>query len=257
MMHAPLPPRDQWLTVLNGHGRRLTYRLSQLREHPPALAPFQRTVLRSTIEDIEAAYEEVQVASEELCLQGEELAGVYAELEAARRHYQDLFDFAPDAYLVTDTRGVVQEASHAVSAIAGYARGYVIGKPLISLVHPASTEHFLTKLHALLPKPGDWVQEFETVLRPRRKGPPVDVSVRVAPVRDAAGEVSGFRWSFRDITENKALVATITAQERQHSQSLRTRTMEIEAVVRMQAAEIASLRAEIQHLRGGVAQAGG
>ena len=47
-----------------------------------------------------------------------------------RLRYQELFDFAPDAQVVTDLRGIVLEANYAAAALFGHSKAFLIGKPL-------------------------------------------------------------------------------------------------------------------------------
>jgi PAS domain-containing protein len=68
-------------------------------------------------EDLANAMEEFQAADNELRAQNDELVHTHAQLEAQRRRYQELFAFAPDGYLVTDMRGVIQEANQAAVAL--------------------------------------------------------------------------------------------------------------------------------------------
>src|SRR5689334_41028 len=65
------------------------------------------------VEQLQVAMEELSVADEELRQQAESLAFNNKLLEEERRKYQDLFDFAPDAYLVTDLHGKILEANAA------------------------------------------------------------------------------------------------------------------------------------------------
>jgi len=53
------------------------------------------------------ASEDLQVAEEELRVQNEELGQVRDGLDAERRRYQELFEFAPDGFLVTDFGGLL------------------------------------------------------------------------------------------------------------------------------------------------------
>ena len=47
-----------------------------------------------------------------------------------RLWYQELFDFAPDAQVVTDQRGVVLEANYAAAALFRLSKAFLIGMPL-------------------------------------------------------------------------------------------------------------------------------
>ena len=60
-------------------------------------------------------FEELQVAMEHLQQENEELAAARQALETERQRYQELFDLAPDAYMIINTSGVIEEANFAAS----------------------------------------------------------------------------------------------------------------------------------------------
>jgi PAS domain S-box-containing protein len=212
-------------------------------------------LLAAMAAETQTALEELRTTEEELHAQAAQLADAEGALERERRRYQDLFDFAPDAYFITDTLGVIQEANHAVSALVGYARGYVRDKPLSALVHPDDVAALVARLMGLRAAGGERVQQFDLRLRPRRTGPPVQVRARVAPIRDAGGALVGLRWLVRDVSETTQMAERLRTLEAAHAQELRTRTMELEAVVRMQAAQIAACEGARTELRRVAAEA--
>ncbi|HXQ76880.1 MAG TPA: hypothetical protein VN797_01670, partial [Gemmatimonadaceae bacterium] len=61
--------------------------------------------------ELDVALEELNVADEELRHQNEELARSRDEIDRERAKYLELFEFAPDPYLVTDSTGVIHEAN--------------------------------------------------------------------------------------------------------------------------------------------------
>lgn len=72
------------------------------------------------------AEEELRLQNEELRANDAELRAQHAELMAAlanaeheRFRYRELFEFAPDAYLVTDSIGLILEANKAASELLG------------------------------------------------------------------------------------------------------------------------------------------
>src|SRR5437773_144734 len=97
------------------------------RDDPRLLWEEASTALGTTVE-------EMRVAEEELRQQNEELERSRLEVEAERRRYQDLFDFAPDGYLVTDAMGMIREANRAAAELLGVAAPYLAGKPLANFV---------------------------------------------------------------------------------------------------------------------------
>jgi PAS domain-containing protein len=61
--------------------------------------------------------------------------------------YQDLFELAPDIYLVTDLAGVIREANAAAAALLNIRPQFLAGKPLRSVVETAPTKTLASKLH--------------------------------------------------------------------------------------------------------------
>jgi two-component system sensor histidine kinase UhpB len=159
-----------------------------------------REILPRVFEELQNALEELQVAQEELRLQNEELAGARQITEAERQRYQELFDFAPDGYLVTDTAGVIQEANHAAATLFAVEQCRLVGIPLSVFVAKDEQRTYRTQLNRLLQL--DRVQDWEVRLQPR-KSPSFLVAITAATVYDSQGRVVSLRWVIRDITERK------------------------------------------------------
>lgn len=151
-------------------------------------------------EELRNALEELQVAEEELRAQNEELVTSRAALEEERRRYQELFDFAPDGYLVTDPAGIIREANQALAAMLGRPASRLVGKPLALFVAQADRQALHTQLGRL--RRAERIADWEARLLPRR-GEPLPASATLAGVRDAQGALVGVRWLVRDITERK------------------------------------------------------
>src|SRR2546423_227636 len=85
---------------------------------------------KSPGEDPHALIEELRVADEELRAQNEELVASRQAVDQERVKYRALFDFAPDAYLVTDMYGTISEANLAAGRLLGVEAKFLAGKPL-------------------------------------------------------------------------------------------------------------------------------
>src|SRR5436190_24291414 len=83
-----------------------------------------------TLENLRVALEELRTADEELRQQNEDLAAAHLAVEIERQRYQELFDLAPDAYLVTDRAGIITEANRSASEMFGIAPQFLHGKAL-------------------------------------------------------------------------------------------------------------------------------
>jgi two-component system, OmpR family, sensor histidine kinase VicK len=165
-------------------------------------------------EQLNIAAEELQVAQEELYQQNEELTQnnqvlaihnqelevAHQSVQAERQRYQELFEFAPDGYLITDAEGTIQEVNRAAADLFTFSQRFLVGKSLVSFVHDSERLTFTSQL-AIASKENR-VREWEVRLQPRKRWY-VDVSLKVAPVRDKEGKLVGLRWLLRDITDYK------------------------------------------------------
>jgi len=161
----------------------------------------QGEVLVETLADLSTALEELHVAAEELQHQNEELAATRQDAEAERQRYQDLFDFAPDGYLVTDPQGTIREANRVAATLLGVRREFLVAKPLLVFVAEEEQGAFhdhLTQLQGTVAS----VQDWQLTLHPRH-GAPVPTGITVGAVRGADGRLTGLRWLLRDISERR------------------------------------------------------
>src|SRR5262249_23054772 len=123
-------------------------------------------------------------AEEELHHQNDELITTRAALDAERLRYRELFELAPDAYLVTDADGNVQEANRAATGLLKIEKRFLVGKPLISFVEEEAKREFHAGLTRL--REAGRLPDWEVCLQPRT-GAPVDVLVTVEVVADPEG----------------------------------------------------------------------
>lgn len=150
--------------------------------------------------------EKLQVAVEEMVVQTEELTATRLQVESERQRYQELFDFAPDAYLVTDLQGKIWEANRAAVALLNISPIFLVGKPLSVFIAEEDRSRFRLELNRCDRQ--DRVQELEVQIQPRG-GTPLDVAMRVVAVSTSESKPMTLRWLLRDITEQKQAVKKI------------------------------------------------
>ncbi|MDB5034211.1 MAG: domain S-box [Chlorobi bacterium] len=155
------------------------------------------SVLDEVLADLQVSLEELQVAEEVVRTQSEELMMARNAVELERHRYQDLFDFAPDPYLVTDVQGKIIEANNASSEMFGIPLEFLRKKPLGTYVAQESRRLFRQHLNAIGTMRTK--EEWELRLQPRHRTP-FDALLTVAPIRDRNGMISGLRWMIRDIS---------------------------------------------------------
>ncbi|MEO3705380.1 PAS domain-containing protein [Trichormus azollae] len=106
-----------------------------------------------------------QVAAEELYEQNEELIQTRNLLEKERQHYQELFEFAPDGYLVTNQQGIIQKANHTAAQLLNIAQNFLVGKPIINFIPREQYQHFYSELIQISQSPQ--TREILLPLKPR------------------------------------------------------------------------------------------
>jgi PAS domain S-box-containing protein len=166
-------------------------------------------------EDLETAFKELQVAEEELRVQNEELAAARDAIESERRRYQELFEFAPDGSLVTDFRGIVQEANRAAATLLGVDSSSLIGQPLWLYLAEDERRGLITQLQCLQQDDAGDSLRWEMTI-PTRQGASFEASVALAPVYDDRGKRVGLRWLIRDVTERKRTEEALRESEERY-----------------------------------------
>src|SRR5215813_3934132 len=97
-------------------------------------SPRELDLLPQTLQELSNTVEELWVATEQVRQQNDQLVATRTLLEQERHHYQELFEFAPDGYLVTDMLGVIRETNSNAAKLLHMRRDFLIGKPIIVCV---------------------------------------------------------------------------------------------------------------------------
>ncbi|MBW4650376.1 MAG: GAF domain-containing protein [Kastovskya adunca ATA6-11-RM4] len=174
-------------------------RLDEMLQGAEHLPPCQRQSLMKTLLELTQTIQKMQSTSEEL-RSNQELQTTRLVVEAERSHYQELFTFAPDAYLVTDTKALILEANPAATELLQTKQEFLIGKPLSLYVIESARQDFRQRVLAL--QGGEKVSAWEILLR-RQPGQLVPVEVTVALIQDFDRQVNRLCWRLQDITERQ------------------------------------------------------
>jgi PAS domain S-box-containing protein len=179
----------------------LSQQIEELRSRVTILLQCVVTEPNSQQDFAAEAFEELQIALEELKIACEELEATRAIVEKERQRYQELFDFAPDGYLMTDIYGNILEANRAAAVLLNISQRFLIRKPLVSFIVLSNYQAFFAYLTQLQQfDRGEW----EVLLKPRAQAP-FDADMTVVTVRNQQGNVVALRWLMRDITQRKRL----------------------------------------------------
>ena len=161
-------------------------RVAHLRLRAVTPATESNAIIQEALQELDTAHEELRVAEEQLHAQVDAMQGVQDALARERQRYRDLFETAPEAYLVTDTRGHVRDANKRAAALFNLDAGFLIGKPLALFVHAEHRAQLREVLHDSTL--GMRVANYAWRIEPRRSHGPVwtSVSVSRAPNADDA-----------------------------------------------------------------------
>ncbi|MFP4438719.1 MAG: histidine kinase [Chloroflexaceae bacterium] len=155
-------------------------------------------LLQETFEALHTTLEQLDQTDEELRQQQEELETARVEADAERTRYQELFTFAPDGYLVTDTRSKIQEANQAAATLFNFATEFLQGRLLLNFTTPE--EHSRVSMLIAQLCRGEPVAPWIGQMR-RRRLQVFDAAITAAPVVDRAGQVVAIRWMLRDVSD--------------------------------------------------------
>ncbi|MBD1842560.1 PAS domain S-box protein [Cyanobacteria bacterium FACHB-63] len=152
------------------------------------------------LEELQSALEELHTAEEELRRQNKSLLSAQRTIEAERQRYQELFEFAPDAYVVTDLHGTILEGNRAAIELFNVPYRHLIQNSLGSFVHKEQRSAFRVVLRQL--PTIHRVQEWEVTMCGQDTHS-IDSAITVEAVRDLQGKAIALRWLIRDITTRK------------------------------------------------------
>mgnify|MGYP002777029104 CR=1 FL=1 len=148
------------------------------------------------------ALEELKATEEQVCEQNQQLLEARQALEAEQRRYQELFEFAPDGYLITDNHGQIQEANRVAVDLLRIEKKYITGKTLINFV--VEEHRHIFRLLLLQLQSIHQVREWEIPLV-AHDGTRFEAALTTVAVRTESGDTIALRWLIRDITTRKQI----------------------------------------------------
>lgn len=178
------------------------YRSAKLCQKARKALVQQQELLLESFEELYAALDELQIAYQELHQQNEELVAAYEAVEVERHRYYNLVELLPDAYVVTDVRGIIQEANCSAARLLNVPQKFLVRKPLIVFISKEEHRAFFINLNRLHQSNQVW--EWATSLCPRQSQP-CDVTMKAFTLQHRDGKPRALGWLLypikRELTE--------------------------------------------------------
>lgn len=146
------------------------------------------------------------------------------ELDNERRRYQELFELAPDAYLVTSLIGIVGEANQSAASLFGIAPQFLSGKALAAYIASEDRPRFRGLLSGQVQSGRSHTALFRLRTRGGRR---LVAELTYSMAEGFDGKPVGIRWLIRDATERERL-----------SRQIRTLNAELETRVAERTADL-------------------
>jgi PAS domain S-box-containing protein len=179
-------------------------RLENLYQGINTSASLSPTLLPSALTELGIASERLQVAAKMLYQQNQKLSLAEQTVEVERQRYQELLEFIPDACLLSDAAGMIQEANSAAGQLLKLPQSLLIGRLLTTFVTNETRHQFQTELHRLPQRP--WKQEWQVRLQPY-EGAAFNISVVVEVSRQQANQPLTLRWLLRPASDRNQVEA--------------------------------------------------
>jgi PAS domain S-box-containing protein len=204
----------------------------------------EQVLLTATVDELRERAERLHRVTDELALQNEQLLKTQRALDGERARYRELFELAPDAFVLTDTRGTIVEANDRAGALLG-SSGALVGTSIARFVEARSRPEFEQLLAELA---GSGSRRTAELRMTPPTGRTLDVEATIAAVSEW-GDGGVRLWLLRDVTERVGAARSL-------DERLSERTDELARTRAKAERERVHLRDLIQRLQEGVVAVG-
>jgi len=139
--------------------------------------------------------------------QNAELVSIRQAFETERRRYREMFESAPDGYVLTNLSGTISEANRMAAALLGMRPDSLRGKSLLAFVGDEAHADLESTLAHWRTDEAAQTRQLPPIMRGLirlrvYKGAFFPAEYTTSPVRDEHDHIIGLRWMLRDLSEN-------------------------------------------------------
>ncbi|OGP92339.1 MAG: hypothetical protein A2156_14745 [Deltaproteobacteria bacterium RBG_16_48_10] len=197
-------------------------------------------------QDAEKLIRELQVHQIELELQNEELREAQAVIEESRSRFFNLYDFAPVAYLTSNSKGMVLEANFKAAELLGIEKAALLRTPFSYFIPDNSKDIFSRLCRESLREPGKQTHELKLQ---KQNGNTIDVLMESVGGKYGEGKVNQVRSVIWDITDRKRREEEVRQLNADLERKVAERTTELRALhseLSFKAAQLGEKCSELQ-----------
>jgi signal transduction histidine kinase len=175
-------------------------RAAGLRAKAGGGASGEEAVIRQTFQELDTAHEELRAAEADLHARADELAAALAELEHERTRAREIFEGAPEAYVLSDATGRIVRANRRTSELLCIDPSFLPRKPLIGFVERADR----VRVFELITKTGVGGEPSRDEIRLRPRGSRPSVTCIASVSRVVNDPEIALRWMFCELPAKTA-----------------------------------------------------
>jgi PAS domain S-box-containing protein len=159
-----------------------------------------------------ATVEGPDAAGADLRRENAELRARLRSLEAEHRRYRDLYQLAPDAYLVTDVEGAIQEVNRAAAALLGAPPATLVATTLHGFVAAEDRAAFQARLECLRAEGASlaWTARIQPAA-----GAPFATTLVAAPLAPGPSgpPAAPIAWILRELPDSRPAAGAASPEE--------------------------------------------
>ena len=174
--------------------------LNEIRGLSQPRGKLQHNQSKIILRKLSSLQADIRAATAELVKQNEQKNKTWHALSAEKAHYEELFAFAPEPYIVTDEMGIMLAVNHAAAALLKRQAETLHGASLAEFVVPESRERFFAHIKWLAYGGVAHIEELSLQPEIHNVFP---VALTVTGIRSKTGQMIGLRWLLHDITDRK------------------------------------------------------
>jgi PAS domain S-box-containing protein len=157
--------------------------------------------------DLQREIKRLRTAVDVLQRQNSELVAIRQAFETERRRYREMFESAPDGYVLTNLNGSVREANRAAAALFGVRQDFLRGKTLLAFIGEESRAALEAMFAHWRNDEGAQADRLPPLIHGQfrlrvYKGAFFPAEYSISPMRDEHDHIMGLRWLLRDLSES-------------------------------------------------------